>query len=130
MTKATKEALVKIDQILHETGWDNLLSDQERGELVAPQLLQENRSAITPSKLAQIRHAYESLLREDHFEILTLILKERLSLETAAERLGMSAEKSSQLFQEALQRLGDFVETCDQDSSESEKEKSFQKSVG
>jgi len=97
MTDATREALVKISQALHEAGWD------------AQDTLHE--PSITPENLTRIRHAYETLLRQDHIDILEATLGEKMTVDEAGEKLGLDSEKASILLQEALQRLSDFVET-------------------
>lgn len=100
MTKATREALEKISQTLHEAGWDAPIASGDQ--------------AVTAARLARIRHAYETLLRNDHFGILEATLAKGLDIEEAGARMGLSAEDASLLLAEALRRLSDFVETCDE----------------
>jgi hypothetical protein len=100
MTNATREALEKISQTLHEAGWDAPTASRNQ--------------VVTPARLARIRHAYETLLRNDHFGILEAMLVKGLNVDEAGARMGLSAEDASSLFAEALQRLTDFVETCDE----------------
>jgi len=67
--------------------------------------------------LARIRHAYETLLREDHSEILTAVLRTGLTVEQAGENRGLNAEDARRLFHEALSRLRDFAEQSEGDTS-------------
>ena len=99
MTNATRQALEKIKQTLHEAGWD-----------AQPQ------SGINPLRqhVWRIRHAYETLLRKDHFGILEATLVEGMDINNAGARMGLSSEEAGSLLAEALRRLGDFVETCDE----------------
>jgi hypothetical protein len=100
MIDATREALTKVGQILHEAGWDQPLTQP-----------------IPPADLARIRHAYETLLRQDHSEILTAVLRNGLTVEKAGENVGLSADDATRLFNEALRRLSDFVDQYDGDPS-------------
>ncbi len=101
MTIVTRQALERAAQILHEAGWDQPAPAEE--------------GPITPAELDRLRHAYESLLRHDHLEILTATLEKGLSVEQAGEKMGLKPEEARRLFQEALQRLSEFVEVYGRD---------------
>jgi DNA-directed RNA polymerase specialized sigma24 family protein len=96
MTNATRQALEKVAQILHEAGWDQ-----------PP----EQPNGVPERELAQLRHAYEALLRPDHIEILDKMLGQGWTAEQAAKAMGLTAAEATTLLGEALSRLRDFVET-------------------
>jgi hypothetical protein len=103
MTTATREALEKVSEILHEAGWDAPSTNRDQ--------------SITPERLAHIRHVYETLLRHDHVAILEATLGRGLDIGRAGAGMGLPAEDANLLLAEALQRLTDFVETCDEEFS-------------
>lgn len=96
MTEATREALNRIDQILHEAGWD--------------QVPQPKSSSPSPVDLARFRRAYENLLSHEQFDILQAILGEPLTVEQFAEKIG--AAETRRRFREAVARLSDFGDSC------------------
>lgn len=106
MTEATREALEKISQTLHEAGWDDPIPSRN--------------DIVTPVSLTRIRHAYETLLRNDHFEILEATLVKGLDIEAAGAKMGLSSDDAGLLLAEALKRLTEFVESYDsQEASQS-----------
>ena len=92
----THAALERVDQILHEAGWDEPAAAEDR--------------PLAPAELDRLRRAYGELLRHDHFQILTATLETGLTVEQAGEKLGLTGEEARRLFNEALRRLGEFVE--------------------
>ncbi len=99
MTKATREALLQVDQILHEAGWDQ----------PPPQ-----PPALTEQNLEAMRLAYQTLLRSDYFEILQNTLGKGATIQEASRSLGITEEAAEKLFVEAINRLSDFVEVSDE----------------
>jgi hypothetical protein len=97
MTTATQEALIRIDQILHEAGWDQPSSPQE-----------SSRPLID---LARLRQAHEILVRQDHFDIPRILLGESVSVEQFAEK--MATDEVGRQLRETLRRIRDFVDSCE-----------------
>ncbi|HTU90899.1 MAG TPA: hypothetical protein VMF69_12550 [Gemmataceae bacterium] len=97
MTNATREALIRIDQILHEAGWDRPSSAQQ----LSPPLVD----------LARLRQAHETLVRQDHFDIPRAILGEAVSVEQFAEK--MATEEVGRRLRETLHHIRDFVDSCE-----------------
>lgn len=97
MTKATQEALIRIDQILREAGWDRPSSAQD--------------SSPHPVDLARLRQAHETLVHQDHFDIPRALLGEPVSVEQFAEKV--ATEEEGRRLREALHRIRDFVDSCE-----------------
>jgi hypothetical protein len=97
MTEATRNALIHIDQILHEAGWDQPSSREE----LSPHLVD----------LARLRQAHETLVRQDHFDIPRAILGESVSVEQFAEK--MATDEMGRRLRETLRRIRDFVDSCE-----------------
>lgn len=96
MTKATREALLRIDEILHEAGWDQPSSTE--GPL--PRLVDVER----------LRHVHEMLVHQDHFDIPRALLGESITVEQFAEK--MATEEGGRRLREALGRIRAFVDSC------------------
>lgn len=94
MTEATRAALERVSQILHDAGWDN----------PAPEATEPTEQA-----LQAMRGAYQQLLREEHRVILRETLENRRPVEEAGRALGMGPEESRSLFADALRRLREFT---------------------
>jgi hypothetical protein len=60
--------------------------------------------------LARVRHAYETLLSHDHFDILQALLGEPLTVEQFADKLARTEERRR--LGETLRRLREFVDSC------------------
>lgn len=97
MTTATREALERVAQILHDAGWDQAPGSAD--------------TAPGAADLGRIRRAYDVLLRHDYFDILRAVLEEGLTVEQAGARRGLAPEEASRVFVEALRRLSDFVDS-------------------
>lgn len=97
MTEATREALLRIDQILHEAGWDQPSSAQEP----SPRLVDMER----------LRHVHEMLVRQDHFDIPRAILGEPITVEQFAEK--MAADEGGRRLRETLRRVRAFLDSCE-----------------
>jgi hypothetical protein len=97
MTKATREALIRIDQILHEAGWDEPSSKEEP----SPRLVD----------LARLRQTHEKLVRQDHFDIPRAILGESVSVDQFAEKI--ATDEVGRRLRETLRRIRDFVDSCE-----------------
>jgi hypothetical protein len=97
MTNATREALIRIDAILHEAGWDQPSSTQEP----SPRLVD----------LARLRQAHEKLVCQDHFDIPRAILGESVSVDQFAEK--MTTDEMDRRLRETLRRIRDFVDSCE-----------------
>jgi hypothetical protein len=96
MTKATREALERVNQILHEAGWDQPV---------------ERPNGASDQDLVALRDAYGKCLRTDHFEILEKILDKGWTAEQAGGAMGLTPGEARNLFGDALRRLSDFVHT-------------------
>jgi hypothetical protein len=94
MTQATRAALERVSQILHDAGWD--ASTPEPPEL-------------TEQTIQKMRDAYASLLRNDYLEIIQQTLGKGQRVEDAGRVLGMGPQESKSLLAEALTRLVDFA---------------------
>ena len=97
MTETTRAALIRIDEILHEAGWDQPSSAQAP----SPRLVDVER----------LRHVHEMLVRQDHFDIPRAILGESMTLEQFAEK--MAADEGGRRLRETLRRVRDFVDSCE-----------------
>jgi hypothetical protein len=97
MTKATREALIRIDQILHEACWDQPSSAQEP----SPRLVD----------LERLRRVHEMLVRQDHFDLPRAIFGESMTVEQFAEK--MAADEGGRRLRETLRRVRDFVDSCE-----------------
>ncbi len=102
MTEATRNALVRIDQILHEAGWDQVPSPPTDAD----------RSV----DLSRLRKAHESLLHQDHVDFLSAILGEPTTVEQFAEK--MTAGEGGKRLRDTLRRVRDFVDSCEDVASE------------
>lgn len=96
MTDATREALFRIDEILHEAGWDQPSSAQGP----SPRLVDVER----------LRHVHEILVHQDHFDIPRALLGEPITVEQFAEKI--AAEEGGRRLREALGRVRVFVDSC------------------
>ena len=106
MTEATRTALHRVAEILHQAGWDE------------PTAV---KGALTSESLQEMRSAYGSMLREDHFTILQRTLGTGLQVEDAGRAMGIGPEASRSLFSEALARLVGFAEVAEQQGVTSDK---------
>ncbi len=97
MTEATREALIHIDEILHEASWDQPFSAQEP----SPRLVDVER----------LRYVHEKLVRQDHFDIPRAILGESITVEQFAEK--MATDEGGRRLRETLRRVRDFVDSCE-----------------
>ena len=99
MTEATRKALEKVSQILHEAGWDLPKSDHRE---------------ITEQEIQTMRTAYTSLLRDDYLAIIKETLGKGQRVEDAGQALGIGPDESKALLKEALTRLVDFAEVAEE----------------
>jgi hypothetical protein len=97
MTEATREALLRIDQILHEAGWDQ----PSAAPGASPCLVD----------LERLRRVHEMLVRQDHFDIPRALLGESITVEQFAEK--MATEEGGRQLRETLGRIRAFVDSCD-----------------
>jgi hypothetical protein len=94
MTRATREALLEVQAILHEAGWD------------APR----KPPAETPEgRLEAIRSAFALLLNSRDIALLLPALGQGVPVAEAGKALGLSAPESEELFRDALGRLCAFT---------------------
>ncbi|HTU92468.1 MAG TPA: hypothetical protein VMF69_20470 [Gemmataceae bacterium] len=107
MTEATREALLRIDQILHEAGWDQASS----APAASPGLVDVER----------LRRVHEMLVRQDHFDIPRALLGESITVEQLAEKI--ATEEVGRRLREALGRIRAFVDACEGVESELNSEK-------
>jgi len=87
MTNATRQALERADQILHEAGWDE------------PAVPDEPRLTAADTELDRI------------LEILTATLEKGLSVKQAGSGMGYGEKQARKVFLESLERLADLVYT-------------------
>ena len=99
MTEATRNALERVNQILHEAGWDAPAPEH-------PELSEETIQAM--------RNAYTNLLRDDYLAIIKETLGKGQRVEDAGLVLGMGPDESKALLTEALTRLVDFAEVAEE----------------
>jgi len=97
MTKATREALEEVSEILHEAGWD---------AEPAPHGTPEQR-------LAAIRSSFASLFDEKDIALLLPALSQGVPVAEVGQLLGLSPEESEQRFRDALGRLCEFTNTVE-----------------
>lgn len=109
MTETTRNALLRIDEILHRAGWDQPSSAPER----SPRLVD----------LPRLRQVHETLVRQDHFDIPRAMLGESMTLEQFAEK--MATEDVGQRLRETLGRIRAFVDSCEGVESASDSEKTY-----
>lgn len=101
MTAATRRALEKVRDLLHEAGWDRPRAKPERAAEVS-------EPAITP-----IREAFGALVRDDDLALLRQTLGTGQPVEVAGRALGLTPDQSRLRFAEALRRLCAFAEVAE-----------------
>lgn len=94
MNSVTRSALVDVDRILSEAGWN--VADEHTGTL-------------NDEKIEQLRTAYHDLLAGEHLAILDRTLGKNLTLREAGEQMGISEAAAAKLLREALTRLNKFA---------------------
>jgi hypothetical protein len=97
MTEATRSALLRIEEILHQAGWDQSSSAPEQSP--------------HPVDLPRLRQVHESLVRHDHFDLPRAILGESMTLEQFAEK--MATDEGGRRLRETLGRIRAFVDSCE-----------------
>ena len=107
MTETTRNALLRVEEILHREGWDQPSSARE----CSPRLMD----------LPRLRQVHETLVRQDHFDIPSAMLGEPMTLEQFAQKL--ATEDGGRRLRETLSRIRAFIDSCEgvEASSDSEK---------
>jgi DNA-directed RNA polymerase specialized sigma subunit len=95
MNTVTRNALVNVDHILSEAGWDKLEGDETDN--------------LSNEQIGMLRSAYKDLLRGDHLAVLDRTLGKNQTLREAGEQMGLSERAVTQLLREALARVNAFA---------------------
>lgn len=95
MNPETRSALVDVDRILTEAGWDNPRAAAD---------------ALNDERIERLRSVYHQLLAGEHLAILDRTLGKNQTLREAGEQMGISEAAAAKLFREALFRLNEFAE--------------------
>ncbi|MBY0460179.1 MAG: hypothetical protein K2V38_22920 [Gemmataceae bacterium] len=99
MTTATRQALERVHDLLHEAGWDAPHRPAHSSDVIAP--------AIVP-----VREAFNQFVRDDDLALLRQTLGGGQPIEDAGRDLGLTPEQARARFREALHRLCAFAEVA------------------
>jgi DNA-directed RNA polymerase specialized sigma24 family protein len=102
MTAATRKALEKVRDLLHEAGWDR-----------APRTHPAQPAELSEQGITPIREAFSALLRDDDLVLLRTTLGGGQAVEDAGRALGLTADQARSRFAEALRRLCAFAEVAE-----------------
>jgi hypothetical protein len=97
MTSATRKALERVSDLLHEAGWDA-----------------DPTPAGTPEqRLDAIRSSFSTLIGEQDIALLLPALGKGVPVAEAGKPLGLTPAESEAKFRDALGRLCAFAETVE-----------------
>jgi hypothetical protein len=101
MTAATRNALEKVRDLLHEAGLDS------------PRPKPTQTAEVSERGIAPIREAFSTLLRDDDLTLLRQTLEAGQPVEDAGRALGLTPDQARTRFADALRRLCAFAEVAE-----------------